>query len=71
MFKLSMGLALLSLTIGLHAWEEDPRIEEHNKRTSYLLKLGNAQVEAKDKDTMDLLRLIHSERQKLEEIEHE
>lgn len=49
-------------TVALTAWEEDPRIEDHNKRTDYLIKLGNKQLKEKNEETINLLTYIHQER---------
>jgi len=56
---------------GLNAWDEDPRIEEHNDYTSYLMQLGDRQVAEKDSETMKFLKLMAAEIEKLKEKPHE
>lgn len=36
------------MTTCVFSWEEDPRIEEHNKLTDYLLELADEQTGAKE-----------------------
>jgi len=62
MDKLFIIFGICTVTCCANAWEDDPRLEEHNKLTDRLIKLGDDQVKCKDKDTMDLLNLIVSER---------
>ena len=52
LIPLMVGIFTLS---SLMAFDEEPRIEEHNKLTDYLLKLGNDQAAAKEGERMALL----------------
>lgn len=57
-------LIAIGSTVVLTAWDEDPRIEEHNRRTDYLIKLGNKQLQEKNEETINLLTYMHQERTK-------
>ena len=53
--KFIFFLGVASTFSSLLAWEEDPRIEQHNKLTDNLLQLGQAQAEEKDREKLALL----------------
>jgi hypothetical protein len=61
LFTLMMTSSLITL---LHAWEDDPRIAEDNKKTDYLLKLGNKQAEEEDEETVALMAYAFRARNK-------
>lgn len=53
--KFIFFLSVASAFSPLLAWEEDPRIEQHNKLTDNLLQLGQVQAEEKDREKLALL----------------
>ncbi len=65
--KSLLGLIALLTSCCANAWDEDPRIEEHNLRTSHLIKLGDKQVREGDPEAKKLLNLMVEERQKIKE----
>lgn len=58
--KKTVLMAFLALSAGWpvcsYAWEEDPRIEAHNKKTSELIALGDAQFNAKEHEKKEALK---------------
>ena len=67
MLKTLFLVLFILISTQCFSWEEDPRIEAHNKLTEYLIKLEKKQIEEKDETTMSFIRFMYEELQKKKE----
>ena len=71
MYKSILFVAICLGASHLSAWEEDPRLEEADKRTAYLLKLGNAQAGVSEEPILDLSKYLTHPTQKIKDRKYE